>query len=111
MIVQGPDDIEDEDENSQDGEKPPAEDDTSKDKSLDVSQDASVSQINIIVGDNSMEIPQAEDIGSPVKAKGKYDEYTFCDNTITSLIRKCWQQDPKKRPNFYEICSLLSNKL
>jgi hypothetical protein len=36
---------------------------------------------------------------------------TYCDKIIQSLIRKCWTQNPKERPNFFEICSLLSNKI
>ena len=36
---------------------------------------------------------------------------TICDPIISSLIRKCWTQDPKQRPNPYEICSLLQNKI
>ena len=49
-----------------------------------------LSKVNIIVGDNSMcDIFQDEEPSSP-RPKGKYDDHTFCDSTITGLIRKCW---------------------
>ncbi len=34
---------------------------------------------------------------------------TLCDNTIQTIIRKCWMENPNERANFFEICSLLSN--
>lgn len=40
----------------------------------------------------------------PSKRKAKYANLTFCDDCITPLIRKCWSQEPKDRPNFFEIC-------
>ena len=36
---------------------------------------------------------------------------TFCDQTISKIIRECWSQEPQDRPNFFEICTLLSKKL
>lgn len=36
---------------------------------------------------------------------------TFCDSTISKIIRECWSQEPQDRPNFFEICTLLSKKL
>lgn len=32
------------------------------------------------------------------------EELTFCDETISNLIRKCWKKDPSQRPKFLEIC-------
>lgn len=39
------------------------------------------------------------------------DKMTFCDKTIADVIRKCWSQDPRQRPNFFDICSKLSTKI
>ena len=36
---------------------------------------------------------------------------TLCDNTIQTIIRKCWMDNPGERANFFEICSLLSNQI
>ena len=36
---------------------------------------------------------------------------TFCDPIISSLIRKCWTQDPNQRPKVFEICQLLHSKI
>ena len=38
-------------------------------------------------------------------------QQTFCDNIISSLIRKCWGADAATRPKLYEICQLLQNKI
>ena len=32
------------------------------------------------------------------------EQYTFCDQTISSLIRSCWSFNPNERPQFFEIC-------
>ena len=29
---------------------------------------------------------------------------TFCDDIISTLIRKCWNADPNNRPVLFEIC-------
>jgi hypothetical protein len=29
-------------------------------------------------------------------------------DTLWSLIERCWDQDPKKRPRFDEVCEILS---
>lgn len=34
-------------------------------------------------------------------------DMTFCDNTIASIIRKCWAQDPADRPSPLQLCSML----
>jgi hypothetical protein len=36
---------------------------------------------------------------------------TFCDQIICGMIRRCWSQNPEERPNFYEICSILSKNI
>jgi hypothetical protein len=38
------------------------------------------------------------------RSKRESEELKFCDPIITVIIRKCWQQNPSERPNFYEIC-------
>lgn len=41
----------------------------------------------------------------------KHAHLTFCDKTISRIIRECWSHEPEERPNFYEICLLLNKKI
>lgn len=36
---------------------------------------------------------------------------TYCDPIVSSLIRKCWTNDPNQRPKVFEICQLLHSKI
>lgn len=53
------------------------------------------------------------DLGKPVVNldKEQYNQITYCDTTISHLIRHCWSQNPEDRPSFYEICTILGRKI
>lgn len=56
---------------------------------------------------------EAKEGETPTGLKGQaaVAQQTFCDNIISSLIRKCWSADAATRPKLYEICQLLQNKI
>ena len=55
--------------------------------------------------------PNASDEEEENKEEEPDSLTTFCDNIISTLIRKCWSQDPNERPKFMEICHVLTNKI
>ena len=51
------------------------------------------------------------DLGQGATSSRTSSARTFCDPIISSLIRKCWTQDPNQRPKVFEICQLLHSKI
>ena len=56
-------------------------------------------------------IASREDIENLEDSSCLEQSYTFCDPIISSLIRKCWTMNPKDRPELFEICQLLQNRM
>jgi len=56
-------------------------------------------------------IASREDIENLEDSSCLEQSYTFCDPIISSLIRKCWTMNPKDRPELFEICQLLQNRI
>lgn len=52
-----------------------------------------------------------EDGATPINKNTSDYKGTFCDQVISGMIRRCWSQNAEERPDFYEICSILSNKI
>ena len=68
------------------------------------------------VRSNPSKIEDKGNDGIRIETQQSYDELvkvepTFCDEIITRLIRKCWQQKADARPQFFDICQLLSSQL
>ena len=56
-------------------------------------------------------IASREDVENLEDSSCFEQSYTFCDPIISSLIRKCWTMNPKDRPELFDICQLLQNRI
>ena len=60
---------------------------------------------------NKIDIINSSNQASQLQVYDEFSGQTFCDNTIATLIRNCWAQEPSERPTFVDICTLLSKKI